>query len=394
MRASARRPLVAHVIYRLQTGGLENGLVNLIDRLPPERFRHAVICLTGATGFAARLRRPDVPIVELGKREGNDPLMLWRLWRLFRRLRPAVVHTRNLAALEAQLPAALAGVPCRIHGEHGWDVHDPEGRSRRYRIVRRLYRPFVHRYVTVSGHLRRYLVEAVGVAPEAVEAICNGVDTGRFRPGRDRGALPPGFAGEGDVVFGWVGRMAEIKDPVLLARAFVRARRAGGEAAARMRLVLVGEGDERAAVERALAEGGAREAAWLAGARDDVPALMRAFDVFVLPSRAEGISNTILEAMATGLPVIATRVGGNPELVEEAVTGTLVPPGDVDALAAALLRYAGDAALRGEQGRAARERAELRFGIERMVRRYESLYGRLLLERLGGAVAGQPGGAA
>ncbi|HHQ42191.1 MAG TPA: sugar transferase, partial [Chromatiales bacterium] len=141
---SDRRPLVAHVIYRLQTGGLENGLVNLINRLPRERFRHAVVCLTEATAFAARIEREDVRVHELRKREGNDPALLWRLWRLFREMRPAIVHSRNLAALEAQLPAALAGVPCRIHGEHGWDVHDPDGRSRRYRLVRRLYRPFVH----------------------------------------------------------------------------------------------------------------------------------------------------------------------------------------------------------------------------------------------------------
>ena len=390
---SDRRPLVAHVIYRLQTGGLENGLVNLINRLPRERFRHAVVCLTEATAFAGRIERDDVRVHELHKRAGNDPALAWRLWRLFREMRPAIVHTRNLAALEAQLPAALAGVPCRIHGEHGWDVHDPDGRSRRYRLVRRLYRPFVHRYVTVSAHLRGYLVGHVGVARERVETICNGVDTARFRPGRRRDLLPAGFAGEDDVVCGWVGRMEAIKDPVALARAFAAARRGGG-AGARLRLVMVGDGGERAAVERALAAGGARGAAWLAGARDDVAELMRAFDVFVLPSRAEGISNTILEAMATGLPVIATRVGGNPELVEEGITGTLVPPRDAQALAAALARYAGDPVLREEQGRAARERAELRFSIAHMVRRYESLYGRMLVERLGGAPAGQPGGVA
>ena len=389
---SDRRPLVAHVIYRLQTGGLENGLVNLINRLPRERFRHAVVCLTEATAFAARIEREDVRVHELHKREGNDPALAWRLWRLFRAMRPAIVHTRNLAALEAQLPAALAGVPCRIHGEHGWDVHDPDGRSRRYRLVRRLYRPFVHRYVTVSAHLRGYLVGHVGVARERVETICNGVDTARFRPGRRRDLLPEGFAGEDDVVCGWVGRMEAIKDPVGLARAFAAARRGGG-AGARLRLVMVGDGSERAAVERALAAGGARGAAWLPGAREDVAELMRAFDVFVLPSRAEGISNTVLEAMATGLPVIATRVGGNPELVEEGITGTLVPPRDPQALAAALARYAGDPVLRAEQGRAARERAELRFSIAHMVRRYESLYGRMLVERLGGAPAGQPGGA-
>ena len=158
-----------------------------------------------------------------------------------------------------------------------------------------------------------------------------------------------------------------------------------------MRLVMVGDGSERSAVEKVLGEGGVRGAAWLPGARDDVPALLRAMDVFVLPSRAEGISNTILEAMATGLPVIATRVGGNPELIIDGITGCLVPPSDVEALAHAMARYATDGFLRAEQGRAARERAVMRFGLEQMVRRYDVLYGRLLLERLGAEPA--PGAA-
>jgi len=154
-------------------------------------------------------------------------------------------------------------------------------------MIRRLYRPFVHRYVTVSAHLRDYLTEEVGIARERVETVCNGVDTERFRPGWTPEALPAGFArGAGTVIFGWVGRMEAIKDPVTLARAFVRARALAGRAGRRMRLVMVGDGRERPVVEKVLGEGGVRGAAWLPGARDDVPALLRAMNVFAWSRRA------------------------------------------------------------------------------------------------------------
>ncbi|MCC6472254.1 MAG: glycosyltransferase, partial [Burkholderiales bacterium] len=181
-RAGAAAPLVAHVIFRLDTGGLENGLVNLINHMAEERFRHAVICLTGYTRFRERIGRADVPVFALNKAPGNSPLLHLRLWRLFMRLRPDIVHTRNLGTLEAQLPAALAGVPARIHGEHGWDVGDTDGSNRRNRALRRLFRPLVHRYIALSKHLERYLCEGVGVPPQRVLHLCNGVDTKRFHP--------------------------------------------------------------------------------------------------------------------------------------------------------------------------------------------------------------------
>jgi sugar transferase (PEP-CTERM/EpsH1 system associated) len=164
------RPLIVHVIYRLDVGGLENGLVNIINHTPAERYRHAIISLTDVSEFRQRITRNDVPCIALHKRPGNDIGMLWKLWRLFREMRPAIVHSRNLAALEAQLPAWLAGVPCRIHGEHGRDVFDLDGTSRKYRWVRRLYQPLVHRYVPLSQELSNYLRKQVGVAESKLRA--------------------------------------------------------------------------------------------------------------------------------------------------------------------------------------------------------------------------------
>ncbi len=119
-------PLIAHVLYRFDVGGLENGVVNLINRIPGDRYRHAIVALSESTDFTKRLHR-EIPVYALHKREGKDLGLHWRFYRLFRRLKPDIVHTRNLNALEAQLPAWLAGVEGRVHGEHGWDVHDFDG---------------------------------------------------------------------------------------------------------------------------------------------------------------------------------------------------------------------------------------------------------------------------
>jgi glycosyltransferase involved in cell wall biosynthesis len=131
-------------------------------------------------------------------------------------------------------------------------------------------------------------------------------------------------------------------------------------------------------VERTLRQAGVDSIAWLAGDRSDVPKLLAGFDLFVLPSIAEGVSNTILEAMATGLPVLATRVGGNPELVEDRTTGRLVPAADSAALAAAMLDYLHDPETGRSHGAAGRARVERQFSLERMVADYDKLYGQLL----------------
>jgi sugar transferase (PEP-CTERM/EpsH1 system associated) len=369
-------PLIAHVVYNFSIGGLENGIVNLVNRMPRERWRHMIVALTRISReFAERIERDDVCYVELGKRPGHLVRDYPRLYRLFNQWQPAIVHTRNLAALEAVVPAWAAGVPVRIHGEHGWSAQDPDGRRRRYQYVRRLYRPFVHRHVALSRHLADYLERRVGVPPRRISQTYNGVDTGRFSAPDQR--LPIAgcpFAGAEDWRVGWVGRMDPVKNALGLARAFLRARELSPEAAKRMRLVLVGDGAERRALAELLDGSAAREHVWFAGERSDVADIMRSLDCFVLPSRAEGVSNTILEAMASRLPVIATRVGGNPELVEAGMTGQLVPAGDGETLARAMLTYFTEPSLARRHAKAARRVAENRFSLKRMVADYTALY--------------------
>ncbi len=376
---NAAQPLLAHVVFRFGVGGLENGIVNLINHLPRERWRHAIVSLTDVSReFTERISRPDVRYVALGKRPGHLVRDYPRLLREFKALRPAIVHTRNLAALEAVVPAWAAGVPVRIHGEHGWDIQDPDGRRRRYRLMRRLYRPFVNRYIALSQHLAEYLQHQVGVPEDAISQIYNGVDTERFHPGAPAAIagcpVPPARALV-DRQRRPAGSDQGPAEPCagVHPRAQAAPGRGGAAAPGRRRRRRAAAAGGSAALRR-----GRARAAWLAGERADVPQFMRGLDCFVLPSRAEGVSNTILEAMATRLPIVATRVGGNAELIESGMSGTLVPSANPDALARAIIAYFHDRALARRHAKAAYHVALTRFSLATMVAAYASIYERAL----------------
>ena len=370
------RPLVVHVIHRFDTGGLENGLVNLINHMPASAYRHCVLALTEVTEFSRRVQREDVEFISLRKPSGHGFNVYPRLWRLLRKLQPAIVHTRNLGPLEMQVAAAAARVPVRLHGEHGRELDDLDGSNKRLQRVRRLYSPFVQRYVALSRDLQQYLVESVGIAPARIAQIYNGVDAERFRPATGGDAPLAGcpFDPSTHWLVGTVGRMQGVKHQTLLAHAFVRLLQLDPALRSTARLVMVGEGPLRTESAAILEAGAATELAWLPGGRDDVPDVMRSLNCFVLPSLAEGISNTILEAMASGLPVIATGVGGNAELVDDGRTGIVVPSGDIEAMAQALWRLARNRATGAGMGREGRVEVERRFSLQAMVAAYQSLY--------------------
>ncbi|MDH5750104.1 MAG: TIGR03088 family PEP-CTERM/XrtA system glycosyltransferase [Rhodospirillales bacterium] len=378
--AAAGVPLIAHVIDRLDFGGMENGLINLINGTPPERFRHAVICLRQSARFRERIRGDDVSVFDLGKRPGKDVGIYLKVWRQLRALRPAIVHTRNLPAIDMAVPAFLAGVPCRVHGEHGRDVLEIDGRNRKYNLMRRAVSPFVDHYVAVSRDIERWLGATIGIPEKKIAQIHNGVDTGLFHPAAGGRAPLPGakFSDTGSVIVGTVGRMETVKDQLTLVRAFIGLVAARPDLKDKLRLVLAGDGSLLPEARRLLGEAGLSDHAWLPGFVDDIPAVMRGLDIFVLPSLNEGISNTILEAMASGLPVIATAVGGNEELLIEGETGLLVPSGTPVPMADAIARYLDDPGLTARHGRAGRERVEREFSLTVMVAEYLALYDRVL----------------
>lgn len=379
IQASDPRPLVVHVLFRFDVGGLENGVVNLINRMPIDSYRHAIMALTEITEFRKRINRDDVEFISLRKPPGHLFSLYGRIFRIFRELKPAIVHSRNLAALEVVIPAWAAGVPVRIHGEHGRDVGDLDGSNRKYQWVRRAYNPFVSHFVALSRDLASYLTERVGIPASKVAQIYNGVDTRRFCPAEGLPSIDGcPFRRPDHWLVGTVGRMQAVKDQTLLARAFIRALEIEPSLKGRARLVMVGEGPLRAEAQQLLELAGIANLAWLPGERHDIPDILRGLDCFALPSLAEGISNTVLEAMACGLPVIATDVGGNPELVVAEHTGRLVPAGDVEAMAGALVAYAATPDLTRTAGRLGRAEVECNFSMDSMEKSYRYLYDRLL----------------
>jgi sugar transferase (PEP-CTERM/EpsH1 system associated) len=372
--------LICHIVYRLDYGGLENGLVNLVNNLPSDRFRHAIVCLAGFGALRSRVARADVPIISIDKRPGKDVPSYARTFRVLRSLRPDIVHTRNLGTVDLQWVARAAGVPHRVHGEHGWEATDLLGQNRRTRLIRRACRPVVHRYVAMSRDLERWLRDDIGVAAARIRQLYNGVDTQRFRSG----LLPPSDWPWRDVdrsgltVFGTVGRCDPLKNQLALIDAFAELIAQTADGADRLRLVIVGDGPVRSQLVQRVRERRLEDLVWLAGARADTPEILSILDVFVLPSLNEGISNTILEAMATSLPVVAARVGGNAELVEDESTGLLCEGSRPATLVAAMQRYLVDPGLARVHGAAGRARVESHFSLESMIRGYVAFYDEVL----------------
>jgi sugar transferase (PEP-CTERM/EpsH1 system associated) len=377
MPSSIEQPrLVVHLVNQLDVGGMENGLINLITHMPADRYRHAILCLRDHSDYHAHIRERGVEIISLHKRDGTDPGHYLRMFRALRALQPDVVHTRSFAGLTGQLVAALAGVKLRVHGEHGRDVPDLHGTCFKSQLMRRMLRPLVGHFIAVSSELERWLIEHVGAEPDRVSQISNGVDSVQFHPrlGPPAAVGPAGFMHDSAFVIGSVGRMDEVKSHVTLVEAFLRLIASPHPAHQRLRLMIIGDGPMRAECQAMLNRAGAGHRAWLPGERPDIPQLLRAMDLFVLPSLAEGSSNTILEAMATGLPVVATNVGGNPELVHPGFTGILVPPQSPDLLAAAIADYCRIPEMGQRHGARARSQVIARHSLPAMARSYLEVY--------------------
>jgi len=374
------KPLIAHVLYRLTTGGMERVLVTVINRTQ-SRYRHAVICLDLYTSYRERIANPDVECFALHKKPGKDWACYFRLWKVLRQLRPDLVHTYNFGALDAAPVAKIAGVRRVIHGERGRNAQDPRGENRKYRALRRWLTPFIDRYLAVSRDLRDWLTEVVGIDPSRVVYIPNGIDAASFvvAPLQKEGRpLLGSFAPPGSILIGTVGRLDPVKDQAGLLAAFKLLCESSPDVRGKLRLAIAGEGSERSVLEAQITEFGLREQVCLLGNRDDVPAILAEFDIFVLSSIAEGMPGVLLEAMAAGLPVVATDVGGVSEIVSPGATGLMVPARNPSAMSQALSNYVSNEALRARHGRAGRRQVESGFSLEHMITAYTAVYDELL----------------
>ena len=351
-------------------GGLENGVVNLINRSDSNRFEHMICCFS-TTGTAEKRLKYKIPVFEMHKKDGNDWGMMLRLFKLMKQEKPDIVHTRNWGSVDAIVPAKLAGVPHIIHSEHGWNNDDPRGRNIKRRATRKLLSYLIDHFIAVSNDIRNWLVDSVGIKPTKVRVVINGVDIETFKKGDKKKAKKRLGFPENEFIIGTVGRLRPIKNQKILLEAFSKLNHDIHS----LSLIIVGEGPERASLtqlKNGLFKG---EKIHLLGLRNDIPQILNMFDIFVLPSKSEGICNTILEAMASSLPVVATDVGGNAELVRNGFNGFLIPSNDPDSLTDFIDRYLNtDNELVDYHGKNSRDRAASYFSLDTMVKSYEKIY--------------------
>jgi sugar transferase (PEP-CTERM/EpsH1 system associated) len=348
--------LVVHVTFGLDVGGQEKLLVELARHADRGQCPPVFVSLGKRGRLADDLEGCGTAVVALEKPTGLRPSLVFQLMRLFRSWRPRAVHTHDQRSLIYAAPAArLAGVPRLIHTRHGRDV---EATSRQRAVVQQLSR-LVDAFVCVSGDVEA-LSRSQGVAPDKLKIVRNGIDLNRF--------AFSGLKAQGPAVT--VARLSPEKDVANLICATELAAREVPD----LRVEVAGQGVCFDELNRLSAEMNLADRVQFLGEVDDVPSLLIRARMFVLPSRSEGIPLTVLEAMARGLPIVATRVGGLPEVVIEGETGFLVPPSDPAALAAAMVRLFRDEILGYRMGEAGRRRVEQAFDIRRMVHEYETLY--------------------
>ena len=365
---------IMHVVDNVGRGGMQNGLLNLINRLDPTCFEHIVCAMRPVdTIDGYDFTRDWSRVICLGKKEGRPRNQMGDLVRTIRAEKPDIVHSRNWSGIEGVVAGYWAGCRSLVHSEHGLDT-SPDAKEPWRRVAfRRLAYHLSNRVFCVSHQLKQLFAMRTGFAERKIEVIHNGVDTRRFcpDPGARAQARQELGISEGELLIGCVGNLTPVKDHKTVLAAVHELARAGRN----WRLVILGKGPELANLESSLAS----HSEWkhrvsFPGRSNSVPAMLNAMDIYVLSSLAEGISNSLLEAMATGLPVIVTDVGGNPEVVVDGESGLLFPVGDERKLADHLLLLDERRDLREELARQALKRVRKSFSLDFMVRQYEELY--------------------
>jgi len=364
---------IMHVVDHLGKGGLENGVVNVIEHLDPTRFEHVVYAIRKLGPNADRLAKRRVQVICQGKQDTDSRFQAGALARAIREVRPDIVHSRNWAAVEA-VPAARWVRFCKVvHSEHGLEAGAAEREPRRRVWFRRLAYHLADRVFSVSYQLRDLHAGRTGFDPGRIAVIHNGVDRQRFCPSptarrmvrEEFGITPDMFC------IGCVGNLFPVKGHMTALEGIEGL----ASKTANWRLLLIGEGPEREKLETFVAaHPDWKHRVQFLGTSHRVPELLQAMDAYVLPSIAEGISNSLLEAMASGVPVVATVTGGNPEVVIDGESGLLFPVGDAGRLSAHLLRLYDDKALREQLTERALRRVREEFSLDSMVDRYAQLY--------------------
>ncbi len=368
---------VLHVIDTLGFGGAERFLAGLVQHLDRDRFRPVVAWLSKAGPFAQRLEEAGIEVVGIHARGHRDAKALITLVRLMRELKVDVVNTHLFVdGFYGRLAALWAGVPARVvTQQNAYD--DPRRRLPAWQIwANRALAPFTQRFVAVSQATKEYLHRVEWVPEHKIHVIPNAITPPPPVPEEAVRALRGMWAareGAGPLV-GTVARLEPQKGLDVLVDAMTQVR----EHLPDVRCVIVGAGALREALAARIRDRGLEGTVRLVGTREDIPVVLASLDVFVLPSRFEGLSLALLEAMAAGRPVVATAVSGTVEVVQDGETGILVPPEDAAALAQGIVRVLENREEARRLGAAARQRVLTHYTISAVARQYEALYEELV----------------
>ncbi|MDI6735724.1 MAG: GT4 family glycosyltransferase PelF [bacterium] len=361
-----------HVVHGFGLGGMENGLVNLINGVDSNIFDFSICCLSKSGESAKRIKRNDVQIFEFHKKDRHEYFLCMKLSRLFQQERVQIVHTHNWGTLfDGVVGAKIARVPIIIHGEHGLWYEDILQVKKRRLLTQKLIFNFTSQIVTVCEDLKRTLTKLTGIKEEKVICIPNGVEFQRFDVEIDRDSKRREIGlQKNDIVVGIIGSLDPIKDHKTFLSAGVEIIKEFPKA----RFLIIGDGLLKKELLALSEKIGLSKRVLFLGQRDDIPELLKIMDVFVSSSLREGMSNTILEAMSVGRPVVATKVGGTPEIVEDGKTGFLVCPANPEELAEGIIKVLKNPQQSKDMSRAGQERVREKFSLDKMIIAYENLY--------------------
>ncbi len=355
---------VMHLMLSMEVGGMENGVANIL-RNTRDSLDNYLCCLEKIGTLGGMLDGSAVSIVNMSKKPGFSIPLIYKLSRLLIRNKIDILHSRCWSTLVYGYAASrIAGTPGLVHSEHGVFNLDYERRRKLYSyIVKR-----ADRLLTVSSSLKDRIEEIVNQTDLRIKTIVNGVDTEKYRPAPNRDYGKQFGLKEKDVIIGSVGRLEKVKNYELFIETISRIKDKS------VKGVLVGDGPERSNLENMARALNMQDRFIFLGKREDVSEIMPLFDIYVCSSHSEGLSNTILEAMASGVPSVATRVGGNPEIVCEGETGFLVKPGDAEIMTASIMDLIADNDMLSMMKLKARDAAVKQYSLSRMVSEYEEVY--------------------
>ena len=359
---------VMHVIEDLGVGGLERVVVTICRNIDRSRFEPSVLVLRGSGVLEAELAPLKIEVIDIGGAPGKGDYFAFRkVAREARQRRIDVFHTHNsLPLFDAFAAARLTGVRGHVHTDHARNFPD----KLRYMVAEHVVSYFLDQIVAVSDDTKKNLVHYEKISPSRITVIPNGIDGERFTQPVDVAAVRAALGVSTGPVIGLAARLTEQKGVIYLLQAVVQLR----EQYPGLQVLIAGSGDQEDYLKRAAAELGVANAVQFLGMRLDMPELVRAFDVYVIPSIWEGLPMALLEAFAAGTPVVASDVGGVGKVIRHRENGSLVPARDPAALAAELAHVLAHAELRKQYRATARRTFEDSYSAEAMTRRYEAIY--------------------